>query len=80
MLFNIFSIQFAINRNSVYRYRPFIYDQRDENKKRTFISKLIGDSDEPIFSRLFLKKSECNRASAHLVNAMGISASIAFDL
>jgi len=65
----------------IFRYRPFVYEAKVENRERTFISKLIGESDENIVSRLLNhKNSKCNQASAHLVNALGISESMTSKL
>lgn len=60
----------------VLRYRPFVYEEKKQKfrKKRSLISLLIGESDQPIMHRLFFPESKCNRATAHLVNAFGILA------
>ncbi len=38
------------------------------------MSLFIGESDQPIMHRLFFPETQCNRATAHLVNAFGILA------
>jgi amino acid transporter len=61
----------------VLRYRPFEYEAKEQkfSKKRSFISLLFGESNQPLMHRLFFPEPKCNRASAHLVNAFGILAS-----
>ena len=64
----------------VLRYRPFNYEIQEQKytKKRTLLSLLLGESDQPIMRRLFFPIDKCNRASAHLVNAFGILACMSY--